>query len=536
ERLFSDVNGKILLSRLDPCGDILWSRSYERQGEYLEFIDFAISDEEETFVFGSSFIGLDELIFMLKIDPFGNVIQFRYYEPETVDHFTFSIDLKDGQLMLYGLLLGWDTQKQGLVAVFDEDLVFQWGQKFAPFESVGDAIITSRGSFLCRSGNYLYKLGAGGGLEWSRKRELAPSTKVTSGPMEFAGGYLFESNRFDSSYYFLIDQSGDLLWTSPKFAATNHGSHFSVLDNGHILAAYNRPAEEQTKLCLLELAVDGSILWQRQLEIDLRFDNANLYKTINSEGRINLVANASPFRLYDVDPSDFALQFNLNQPENDCFSWDLFDEQFAHTDFPVYAVFDTTASGSSLREENPGALILGDFSLSSLSHCRDENDQELIQIDTFLACDQDWTVQLPSREYRWEDDYPRPERIIEFSGLYRASNQNCGMRSTYEYRLMRPECGCPVYFPNAFSPNDDGVNDDLVFHSGCQIVEMTMSVYNRWGTKLFEGSGENVQWDGKYQGQPVQIGVYLAVVSYQWTDESGQMQQSISSQDVTLIR
>jgi len=59
-----------------------------------------------------------------------------------------------------------------------------------------------------------------------------------------------------------------------------------------------------------------------------------------------------------------------------------------------------------------------------------------------------------------------------------------------------------VYIPNTFSPNNDGIND-LFYPVGEGILEFKISIYNRWGDKIYSGS-TNTPWpgeespDGKY--------------------------------------
>ncbi|MCB0566630.1 MAG: gliding motility-associated C-terminal domain-containing protein [Phaeodactylibacter sp.] len=77
-----------------------------------------------------------------------------------------------------------------------------------------------------------------------------------------------------------------------------------------------------------------------------------------------------------------------------------------------------------------------------------------------------------------------------------------------------------VYVPNAFSPNDDGVNDRLILYAGEEAIEVhRFEVYNRWGGRVFAGKSilPNVAtagWDGKVDGDPAPPGLYawIAVV------------------------
>ncbi len=74
-------------------------------------------------------------------------------------------------------------------------------------------------------------------------------------------------------------------------------------------------------------------------------------------------------------------------------------------------------------------------------------------------------------------------------------------------------------FPNAFSPNGDGINDIYKAKSGYQsIVEFHAYIFNRWGTKLYEWTDPAGGWDGKYRGKDVAQGVYFCQVKAKGAD------------------
>ena len=63
-----------------------------------------------------------------------------------------------------------------------------------------------------------------------------------------------------------------------------------------------------------------------------------------------------------------------------------------------------------------------------------------------------------------------------------------------------------MFIPTAFSPNGDGVND-IYRVTGIGLEKLTITVYNRWGEKVFQG--EN--WDGLVNGVPAPLGVYSVI-------------------------
>src|SRR5690606_29612165 len=65
-----------------------------------------------------------------------------------------------------------------------------------------------------------------------------------------------------------------------------------------------------------------------------------------------------------------------------------------------------------------------------------------------------------------------------------------------------------VYFPNAFSPNGDNINDTYT-PFGTHVKNITYAIFNRWGEKVFESSSLVIGWDGKYKGQLQPAGIYV---------------------------
>jgi gliding motility-associated-like protein len=52
------------------------------------------------------------------------------------------------------------------------------------------------------------------------------------------------------------------------------------------------------------------------------------------------------------------------------------------------------------------------------------------------------------------------------------------------------------YIPNAFTPNDDGVNDTFI-GKGVFIKQLEMSIFDRWGNLIYQTNDINKPWDGK---------------------------------------
>lgn len=96
-----------------------------------------------------------------------------------------------------------------------------------------------------------------------------------------------------------------------------------------------------------------------------------------------------------------------------------------------------------------------------------------------------------------------------------------------------------VFVPNAFSPNDDGVNDRLtIFADPAQVrVVKTFRVFNRWGETMYEienfpPNDLTIGWNGKHREQLMNAGVYVYYAEIEFNDGEVVLYKG----DVTLVR
>jgi gliding motility-associated-like protein len=68
-----------------------------------------------------------------------------------------------------------------------------------------------------------------------------------------------------------------------------------------------------------------------------------------------------------------------------------------------------------------------------------------------------------------------------------------------------------IFLPNVFNPAAGGhsANDCFkIFGADC-ITQMSLTIYNRWGEKVFESADKNACWDGTFKGQDQNTGVFI---------------------------
>ncbi|MBK7391037.1 MAG: gliding motility-associated C-terminal domain-containing protein [Bacteroidetes bacterium] len=90
-----------------------------------------------------------------------------------------------------------------------------------------------------------------------------------------------------------------------------------------------------------------------------------------------------------------------------------------------------------------------------------------------------------------------------------------------------------LYVPNAFTPNQDGINDAFSI-AGIGIVSMNLEIFNRWGENIYSTSSRDAGWDGSVQKDNglAQQDVYVYQVTVK--DVFGKTHQRVGT--VTLVR
>jgi gliding motility-associated-like protein len=85
----------------------------------------------------------------------------------------------------------------------------------------------------------------------------------------------------------------------------------------------------------------------------------------------------------------------------------------------------------------------------------------------------------------------------------------CVGTSTQE---LDPSVCCAVMFPNAFSPNGDGINDKWEIKYLNDYPECTVEIFTRTGQMIFQSYGYATPWDGTYHGSALPIGTYYYII------------------------
>jgi gliding motility-associated-like protein len=105
---------------------------------------------------------------------------------------------------------------------------------------------------------------------------------------------------------------------------------------------------------------------------------------------------------------------------------------------------------------------------------------------------------------------------ISKAGIYNiVATDNYGCQKTFNVKVVEQKCSdCEPVVPNAFTPNDDGLNDVFKAKFFCNFSNYDFQIFDRWGEKIFETHNSSNGWDGTYLGNKMMPGVYVYFIKY----------------------
>ena len=121
----------------------------------------------------------------------------------------------------------------------------------------------------------------------------------------------------------------------------------------------------------------------------------------------------------------------------------------------------------------------------------------------------------PPYTYRWNTRPPQDAQLIKGlpSGVYSVTVTDAnGCSFTFDHEEIS-ERAPRIRLPNAFSPNNDGMNDTFAGVYDCSST-FQMRIYSQWGEVIFFSDDIDQGWDGTYRGKELPVGTYAYVVSY----------------------
>ncbi|MDF1699208.1 MAG: PKD domain-containing protein [Saprospiraceae bacterium] len=208
-----------------------------------------------------------------------------------------------------------------------------------------------------------------------------------------------------------------------------------------------------------------------------------------------------------IETSDSNLEYSLDNVQ---FSTQEEIENLLEGDYTIYVKgpngcitpFDVTI--------NVGGELIVEFEEPIL-------DCSIEEIDLTTAV-QEYEGEL---SYSWNDGSTDSTLTVRNSGAYAltVSDKCSSLEYNWDIQMEEVNAEQPLYLPNIFSPNQDGINECFVptLSPETTIISYKLIIFDRWGNKYFETTDLEDCWDGTYNGTRVRSGVFVYVLEMDYT-------------------
>ncbi|HVY73771.1 MAG TPA: gliding motility-associated C-terminal domain-containing protein [Puia sp.] len=135
--------------------------------------------------------------------------------------------------------------------------------------------------------------------------------------------------------------------------------------------------------------------------------------------------------------------------------------------------------------------------------------------------------------YLWSSGDAKDYMTTRKAGNYSLTvTDDHGCSATAYIAVSTKQCLFGIYFPNAFSPNGDGINE--VFRPSVfgNLSQYHLQIFNRWGQQVFETSDYTKGWIGKLGGADQPVGTYVWISRYAFEGKT----EKVENGTLLLIR
>ena len=122
---------------------------------------------------------------------------------------------------------------------------------------------------------------------------------------------------------------------------------------------------------------------------------------------------------------------------------------------------------------------------------------------------------------------------MEMDFLMRLKLQECLILSIHVILILQElSVHTEFTFQRHFSPNGDNNNDIFSVVIGQDVASFVIHIYDRWGNEMINTDDKLMEWDGTYNSEECNSGVYAYLLEAVMNDGTPQ----VRSGNITLFR
>tara|TARA_R110002050_G_scaffold109799_1_gene221372 strand:+ start:105614 stop:107464 length:1851 start_codon:yes stop_codon:yes gene_type:complete len=570
------ASDEMQLMKYNQCGDLQWAKDYSISNTNCCVAgQMVTSSNGKIFLLSREKQNGDWAARVTCLTAIGDVVWSKILAKANTDFYPYTLMINPtDDIFIHGNLLsnpGGGNPSIALIKMDEFGLVV-WSNVYEDGSVWGSAIVTEDSGFLLRRANSLIKLDSLGALTWYINI-TSVGTYYYLAPVEVEDGYIFtmyKRGRVQIGYC-KIDKLGNLLWGARFTNTTGIPQPLQKVSNGNFVSTFKGP---RGLLNIIEFDKDLNVVKGNAINLSLpntvfyevnftsdgfplfcgksdsptsqhlifgkldtnyvsgcdtlaltSFSLEPIAKVSGSFTELSLTISGvdSPVTGTDIQFTDAIICSSIKQRKvalgsdtTICMGDTIIVANTTTDQFTTYKWSDgstdmnlkvTQAGTYWLEASNPCvATVYSDTIMVSADSVTNPN----LVTDTIMCGTQPFLLnaEIQGGSYVWQDNSTNPTFTVAQPGKYYVDiNQRLCQK-----RFFSNVLSCEDFLiPNIFTPNSDGVNDYFgVKYEGLEMV--TIEVYNRWGTLLFQTSKKGFAWDGTANGEPAPDGVYFYVI------------------------
>lgn len=567
----------IRLTKFNSCGFIEWSKQYNmahvQYGQY-DFTALKNGDYALTYRHTKNTVGITGVI---RFDQNGNIAWSKSYGENNYNHYPHSIiEDSQGNIYLHALIINTSlTASHSSLTKLDANGNLLWTRLFDGGDPGSSAIMTSDQGILVKCNGNLLKTDTSGKTIWTK---VIATSQNSFAPVAVSDGFIFSSTNGQSwnKEFYKFDYFGNLLWGGAKGISINSNltELFKTL-TGNFVGMFLKPVAGNSYVTLIEFDKDLNIIAENSISIP-NYLTGNSVCFLNDATPIACgntpAGELFVARLTTDYKSGCDMQSSTSAINNHPVTLGGITYNESIINFISYnenITFDTVSSNllflcpapKLLQLGNDTSLCTGDISIKNLTadkfdfyswstgettamitvthsgtYILNVNDScgEFALTDTVIVtinainanagndvvlCENESTLlkvnPCDSCSYAWNNGSMADTTFIKQPGTYIVTVQNkFGCIGSDTVEVQQYKCECDLYLPNAFTPNNDGVNDLFNPSYYCDPANYQLIIFNRWGQKIFSADNPVTGWNGKYDEKEMPGGVYMYFLKY----------------------
>ncbi len=133
------------------------------------------------------------------------------------------------------------------------------------------------------------------------------------------------------------------------------------------------------------------------------------------------------------------------------------------------------------------------------------------------------------------ENYTLPSSMtVSSAGSYQSiliNSLGCDSIIKTVLKLKMALSGC-LTLKNAFTPNGDGINDDWILYTSNCFKNLSVTVFNRYGSTVYRADHYKNDWNGRYKNKDLPVGTYYYIITITLFNDK----RNVFKGNVTILR